>query len=90
MKGNLNNQSLPTETTLEVLWNIEEYIFTFKMNMKEKPKTRRDMLSVLSSVYVPLGFVASFILQGRRILRHLCEEDLKWDEAVSKSIQEKW
>ena len=54
MKGNLNNQSLPTETTLEVLWNIEEYIFTFKMNMKEKPKTRRDMLSALSSVYVPL------------------------------------
>ena len=56
------------ETALGVLWNIEEDVFKFKVNMKEKPKTRRDMLSTLSSVYDPLGFVAPFILQGKRIL----------------------
>ena len=71
---NFNNQYLPTETALGVLWNIEEDIFTLKVNMREKPKTRRDMLSTLSSVYHPLGSVAPFILQGRRILQHLCEE----------------
>ena len=56
------------ETALGVLWNIEEDVFKFKVNMKEKPKTRTDMLSTLSSVYDPLGFVAPFILQGKRIL----------------------
>ena len=45
---NFNNQFLPTETTLGVLWNIEEDVSTFKVNMKEKPKTRRGILSTLS------------------------------------------
>ena len=58
--------------------------------MKEKPKTRRGMLSTLSSVYDPLGFVAPFILQGRKILQHLCEENLQWDEIVPQSIQDNW
>ena len=42
---NFNNQSLPTETALGMLWNIED-VFTSKVNMKEKPKTR-GMLSTL-------------------------------------------
>ena len=78
------------ETALGVLWNIEEDVFKFKVNMKEKPKTRRDMLSTLSSVYDPLGFVAPFILQGKRILQHLSDENLQWDEIVPQSIQDNW
>ena len=78
------------ETALGVLWNIEEDVFKFKENMKEKPKTRRDMLSTLSSVYDPLGFVAPFILQGKRILQHLSDENLQWDEMVPQSIQDNW
>ena len=70
---NFNNQSLPKETALEVLWNIEDDVFTFKVNMKKKPNIRRGMLSTLISVYDPLGFDAPFILQRRRILQHLCE-----------------
>ena len=54
--------------------------------MKKKPKTRRDMLSTLSSLYDPLRFVAPFILQGRKILQHSCEENLKWDEIGAQSI----
>ena len=77
-----NNHSLPTEKILGVLVNIEENVFTFKVSMKEKPKVRRSMLSTLSSIYDPLGFVAPFILQGRRILQDLCEENLRWDEIV--------
>ena len=78
------------ETALGVLWNIEEDVFKFKVNMKEKPKTRRDMLSTLSSVYDPLGFVAPFILQGKRILQHLSDENLQWDEIVPQAIQDNW
>ena len=78
------------ETALGVLWNIEEDVFKFKVNMKEKPKTRRDMLSTLSSVYDPLGFVAPFLLQGKRILQHLSDENLQWDEIVPQAIQDNW
>ena len=85
---NSNNQSLPAETAFGVLWNIKEDVFTFKVNMKEKAKTRRGMLSTLSSVYDALGLVAPFLLQGRRILQHLYEENLQWNEMVPQSIQD--
>ena len=48
------------------------------------------MLPTLISVYDPLGFVAPFILQGRRILQHLCEENLQCGEIVRQSIQDNW
>ena len=75
------------KTALRVLWNRED-VFTFKVNIKEKPKTRRGMLSALSSAYDTLGFVVPFVLQGRRILPYLCEENLQWDEIVPQSIQD--
>ena len=59
---NFNNQSLSTETALGVLWNTEEDVFIFKVNMKEKPKTRRGILSTFSSAYDPRGFVAPFVI----------------------------
>ena len=86
----LKNQSIPIETTLGILWNIDEDVFTFKVELKEKPNTRRGMLSTLSTIYDPLGFVAPFILQGRKILQHLCHENQKWDQTVNRSIQDSW
>ena len=55
-----------------------------------KTEIRRGMLSTLGSVYDPLGFVALFIIQGRRILQRLCQGDLQWDQIVSQSIQDNW
>ena len=65
---------------LDVLWNIEDDAFGFNLAPKSKPMTRRGVLSVLSSVYDPLGFGALFLLKGKQILQKLCEQGLKWDE----------
>ena len=76
-----NNHTLSIETVLVVLWNIEEDVLTFKVNMEGEPKTKRGILSTLSSVYDTFRFAAPFILPGR-ILQHLREKDLTWDETV--------
>ena len=65
---------------LDVLWNIEDDAFGFNLALKSKPMTRKGVLSVLSSVYDPLGFGAPFLLKGKQILQKLCEQGLKWDE----------
>ena len=62
---------------LGVLWNIEDDAFGFKVALKSKPMTRRGVLSVLSSVYDPLGFGTLFLLKGKQILQRLCEQSLK-------------
>ena len=52
--------------------------------------TRRSVLSVLSSVYDPLGFGVPFLLNGKQILQRLCEQGLKWDEELPKETAAEW
>ena len=54
------------EHTLGILWNVEADTLGFKIAIKEKPLTRRGMLSTLSSIYDPLGFGAPFLLKGKQ------------------------
>ena len=48
------------------------------------------MLSMISSIYDPLGFEAPFILEGRRILQGLCNQDIQWDSEVSSVVKKDW
>ena len=75
-----NNHTLSIEIVLVVLRNIED-VLTFKVNMEGKLKTKRGILSTLSSVYDTFRFAAPVILPGK-ILQHLREKDLTWDETV--------
>ena len=58
---------LPNVKALGICWNLIEDIFSFKLKLETKTPTKRVMLSVISSIYNPLGFAAPFILEGRRI-----------------------
>ena len=69
---------------------MEKDVFTFRVKLKEKPGTRRDMLSTLSSIFDPLGLVSPFIRKGKKILQQLCTQNVKWDEPVSKKVLEDW
>ena len=47
------------------------------------------MLSMISSIYDPLGFAAPFILEGR-ILQGLCNQDIQWGSEISSVIKKDW
>ncbi|XP_051784871.1 uncharacterized protein LOC127528375, partial [Erpetoichthys calabaricus] len=55
-----------------------------------KPATMRGILSVVSSVYDPLGFLAPALLPAKLILRDLCKEKFGWDEQVEVKHIQKW
>ena len=86
----LCNGELPTDCALGVQWNIEADKLEFKVAIKEKPMTRRGLLSLLSSVYDPLGLVAPFILEGRKIIQQLCLENKGWDDRISEQSEKEW
>ena len=67
----LVKEELPTERALGVYWNVEKDALGLKVNLKEKPRNQRGMLSMMSSFYDPLGLVSPFILKGRSILQEL-------------------
>ena len=70
-------KDLTEEQVPDVLWNIEDDAFGVKAALKSKLMTRRGVLSVLSSVYDPLGFGALVLLKGKQILQKLCQQGLK-------------
>jgi hypothetical protein len=86
----LHKDSLPDERTLGTVWCIESDTFTFRVELRDKPLTRRGILSSVSSVFDPLGLVAPFILTGRQILKELCDQGADWDDPVPEDVRMKW
>ena len=86
----LNFDKLSVERVLGVQWNVSTDQFGFSIVIKDRPPTRRGILSVVSSVFDPLGFVAPFILQAKQILQDLCRMKLDWDEPIPEKFQERW
>ena len=86
----LHQNSLPMERALGVQWCVETDSFQFRITLQDKPLTRRGILSTVSSVYDPLGFLAPFILIGKQILPQLCRDKADWDEPIPDQVRMKW
>ena len=69
--------SFPTERALGIQWNLEHDYLGFCVHLKDTRTTRKGMLSTVSSIYDPLGFVAPFILPGRKIIQRICKGEVK-------------
>ena len=48
------------------------------------------MLSVVSSIYGPLGLVSPFILEGKKIVQKLCFSKFNWEEPVNEGVRQHW
>ena len=50
-----------SERALGLVWNIDTETFGYKISVQDKPLSKRGILSELSSVNDPLGFVSPFL-----------------------------
>ena len=73
------SQLIPRERALGVSWDIESDALGFKIKVPAKNPTRRNILSIVSSVYDPLGFACPVILPVKHLLQKLCKENVDWD-----------
>ena len=78
------------ERALGVQWNVASDTFSFSITVKNRPATRRGLLSVISSVYDPLGFVAPFVLSAKVLLQDLCKRKLDWDDPIPDEDLKSW
>ncbi len=79
-----------TERVLGIQWNIKEDTIGYKTLISNKPFTKRGALSVLSSVYDPIGLASPFILTARKIVQELFRQKLGWDDAMPTGLQQQW
>jgi hypothetical protein len=91
MTKNLDYDDLPIERALGIQWNVQADNFGFSITMKNKPLTRRGILSTVSSLYDPLGSVAPVVLPTKRILQELCrDQSIGWDDNIPDEYVQRW
>ena len=83
----LNKERKPVQRSLGVYWDLETDTFTFRVSQESKPFTRRGVLSVINSLFDPLGIASPVVIQGKMLLRsmstHLKNRQLgEWDEPL--------
>ena len=86
----LRRDVLPVQRSLGTYWCIESDTIGFRIELKDKPLTRRGILSTVSSVYDPLGIVAPVILVGKQLLQELCHDGIDWDDPVPSHVHSRW
>lgn len=86
----LDSSQLPLERTLGILWNPEADLFQFQCVLKIMKTTRRTMLSVVSSIYDPLGLITPLLMPAKNILQDICKQKAGWDDQPDENVLVKW
>lgn len=86
----LDKDKLPTERALGLLWSVENDSFRFNISIPDKAATRRNILSMVSSIYDPLGFLCPLTLPAKLLLQDLCRLKCSWDQPIPQACAERW
>ncbi|CAN2391608.1 zinc finger [Pristimantis euphronides] len=60
------------------------------MTACDRPFTKRGVLSVVNSIYDPLGFISPITIHGKMLLRQFTTENIDWDTPLPAEKQRKW
>ena len=86
----LDKDQLPTDRALGLQWRVEDDTFGFDILIPEKPHTLRGILSMVSSVYDPLGILAPLTIPAKQLLQQLCKQGYGWDEPIPTEQSKQW
>lgn len=93
---NLELEQLPTQSALGMKWDIEDDKFVWEVSDKlmsaspKKPVTRRGIVSVVYSLFDPLGFIAPYIMKAKLLLQMLTRKMIGWDEPLEENETVQW
>ncbi|XP_014678264.1 PREDICTED: uncharacterized protein LOC106818058, partial [Priapulus caudatus] len=76
---------------LGIKWNVETDEFVFEVKEKQGGVvTRRRMLSLISSVFDPLGLISPMVITGKILFQEATRLKLSWDDEVPIDLGRKW
>ena len=81
---------LPMDRALGVIWDVNNDKIKFKVKLADKPVTRHGILSIVSSIYDPLGLVSPVTFRAKRIVQELCRLKLGWDDPIPSAKEREW
>ena len=76
---------------LGYLYNRDEDTVRLKnASLDSNASTKRQILSSLASVFDPLGVFAPVLLQGKLMIREMCQKMVDWDDKLDSEILARW
>ena len=77
--------------TLGVKWNPNPDHFSFIANLDKKtPSTKREILSEVTRLFDPLGWLSPTTIQFKSFIQLLWMDRLGWDKALTKGLQQQY
>ena len=90
VKELLKNRNGSIVGAVGMKWRLESDTLMFRIEIQDKPLSRRGILSTVSSIFDPLGLISPFLLLGKQLLQVLCRNSAKWDDPIPDDIRLKW
>ncbi|XP_055633238.1 uncharacterized protein LOC129773624 [Toxorhynchites rutilus septentrionalis] len=87
------------ERVLGMVWRPQEDVFVFSSAFRNDLQrlleesivpTKRQLLSLVMSVFDPLGMVAPFVVHGKTIVQDVWRSGIGWDEPLPANIVPQW
>ncbi|CAK1583812.1 unnamed protein product [Parnassius mnemosyne] len=78
--------------TLGLCWlsNRDTFTFCCNMSIQEIKPTKRCLLSEISKLYDPLGWLAPISTKLKILFQNVWKLNISWDEKIPENIQQEW
>ena len=83
------------EKVLGHYWNNELDEISLKIheifkNAIDVRSTKRNILSVIASVYDPVGYLQPIVIKLKILFQEICKCNIDWDDEIGYTLLEKW
>ena len=73
-----------------MLWDVKNDKLTFQHSPKSLTKTKRGNLSLVASIFDPLGIVTPAVLEAKLTIQSLWKLKVDWDDKIPKGILQRY
>ncbi|XP_058445979.1 uncharacterized protein LOC131427079 [Malaya genurostris] len=82
-----------------MVWLPEEDVFSFSLTLREDHMpllageivpTKRQLLSVVMSIYDPNGLVAAFVIHGKILIQDVWRSGIDWNDSIPVELLCRW
>lgn len=93
------NDLQSTEKILGMYWHPGDDAFKYELKFHRvkdevikgiRCPTKRELLSVVMSIFDPMGFLCNYMISAKLLMREVWRHDVRWDEVLPVSLREIW
>ncbi|XP_075168827.1 uncharacterized protein LOC142240968 [Haematobia irritans] len=96
---NTGPEEFQSEKVLGMYWQPKDDTFKFRIKCHKvntdvlegrRWPTKRELLSVVMSIFGPLGFLSNFLISAKLLMREVWRHDIRWDETIPETLVATW